>query len=690
MKILSIIAGVLFATTTLAQVHEVLWCGQPAAQEKLFNRRPHIDQEIFAAEQELDAYTQAYGDDRSGGDPIYTIPVVFHIIHNNGVENITDEQVRNAVDIMTRDFRKQNADISTVVEAFQDITADCHIEFKLATRDPQGNCHTGINRVVSNLTYDGYNDEMKQLSYWPRSKYLNIWVCNDIDGAAGFSNYPSSVSASWEAFLDGIVVRYDYVGAIGASSEGRSRTLTHEAGHWLNLRHLWGNSNSPGDPNNCGMSDDVADTPQTIGHTSCALGASTCDGTLDNVQNYMEYSYCSNMFTNGQRARMRAALTSTVAQRNQLITESNLIATGVLNPPLCLASFGSNKKTACVGEDVNFSDLSYNAITSWSWNFGDGSTLEGTNPDVHKNPVHQYENPGTYSVSLTVGNGTSTLSTTVQSFITVLEPGMIDYNFSEGFEGEWPNQFFTIDNQDNALTYEITPTASFSGSKSLKLRNHGNTVVGNKDILYTATFDLSNATNPQLSYKWAYTNKTTTTNDQLIISFSGDCGAVWDVRRIREAQSNLLTAAATNSQFTPANTDQWNGESLSIGFPTWQTDRFQARFEFIGRGGNNFYLDDINLTADFAVGVKEIKPLYALGVYPNPSSNNMTLDLILENSDDISATLYNAMGQVCENIYSGHLPSGKHLFNLEKQAAGLYNVVIKKGAHVGVQKVIFE
>lgn len=690
MKILSVLAGVLITTTALAQVNEVYWCGQYAAQQKLFESRPGLSDEARAAEEELTAYTRWYESEREGDEQIYTIPVVFHIIHNNGPENISDEQVYNAIEIMTRDFRKQNADINFVQPEFQGITADCHIEFKLATRDPQGNCHSGINRVQSTLTYDGGNHAMKQLINWPRSKYLNIWVCHDAGDAAGFSNYPSSVASSWEAYLDGIVVRYDYVGSIGESNETRSRTLTHEAGHWLNLRHLWGNSNEPGDPNNCNLSDDVADTPPTIGHTSCILRAHTCDGTLDNVQNYMEYSYCSNMFTMGQRARMRAALTSSVASRNQLITQQNLIATGVINPPLCSAKFISDKKTVCAGEEVTFMDKSYHGIIAWSWNFGDGVILEGNDPNIHKNPTHVYQTPGYYSVTLTVTNGTDSETVTYDQYIRVQEPGQIDYNFYESFEGAWPNEYFTVDNQDNGITFEITPTAAYSGSKSLKLRNHGNTNIGNKDVLYTAIFDLSNVTNAQLSYKWAYTNKIPSTNDQLIISFSGDCGNTWDIRRTRDGLSNLMTAQPTNAQFTPTSTDQWSGEILSIGFDHWLTDRFQARFEFEGRGGNNFYLDDINITGDFPVGVKEIKPLYALGVYPNPSQGDMTLELLMENSDHVAIDLYNTVGQAVENIWTGHLSGGKHVFQMQHQAAGLYTIVIKKGEHIGIQKVIFE
>jgi len=243
-------------------------------------------------------------------------------------------------------------------------------------------------------------------------------------------------------------------------------------------------------------------------------------------------------------------------------------------------------------------------VTGWTWNFGDGSTLQGSNPAIHKNPEHTYTTPGTYTVSLTVTNGVNSLNASYSNYITIHDRGMIGENFAEGFEGQWPNQNFSIDNQLGDLTFEVTPTAFFSGSKSLKLRNHGNNISGNIDALYTATFDLNNAANAQLSYKWAYTGKTTITNDQLIISFSGDCGETWQVRRMREAQSNLMTAAPINSQFTPASTDQWNNESLSIATqslsiatPGWLTDGFQARFEFVGKGGNNFYLDDMVITS---------------------------------------------------------------------------------------------
>ncbi|MFN9799240.1 MAG: collagenase, partial [Bacteroidota bacterium] len=213
-----------------AQDKPILYCGQPEAWEKLMRRNPSAHDEIERATRELEEWTQAYEANRSGGEQeIYIIPVVFHVIHNNGPENISNDQILNALEILNRDFRMQNTDISLVVDAFQDITADVGIEFRLATKDPQGNCSSGINRIVSELTFQG-DDEMKDLIYWPRNRYMNVWICADAAGAAGYTNLPANVAFSWLAPQDGIVIRSDYVGAIGTSNSTRSRALTHEVG----------------------------------------------------------------------------------------------------------------------------------------------------------------------------------------------------------------------------------------------------------------------------------------------------------------------------------------------------------------------------------------------------------------------------------------------------------------------------
>ena len=416
----------LLAVTLGVAQSDVRYCGQTEATEAFFARFPH-------ARTHASQHTSQPGTRLPDGE-VYVIPLVFHVIHVNGNENISNEQLLNAVDILNRDMRKMNSDTLSINAAFSDLAADSQIEFRLAQKDPNGNCHSGINRVVSSQTFEGDYD-MKQLSNWPRDSYLNIWICADANGAAGYSQLPENVDGPWGQLSDGIVLRHDYCGAIGTSNNTRSRALTHEVGHWLGLPHTWGPGNSPGEPNNCDIDDGINDTPQTLGWTSCPVYGESC-GSEDNVQNYMEYSYCARMYTQGQAEEMQYWVTSNTADRNELWTDANREATGTLSDIsiLCAASFSPTESLVCVGSEVQFEDLSYHSPTSWAWDFGDGNSLSGTTEE-EANPVHVYTEAGVYNVSLTVGNGVDQVSTTVNAAVTVLEAGAIAMPFTEGFEG---------------------------------------------------------------------------------------------------------------------------------------------------------------------------------------------------------------------------------------------------------------
>ena len=184
---------------------------------------------------------------------IYKIPVVFHVLHSEGLENISDEQIYDAMSILNRDYRKQNADTANVHPDFIDFPSDVEIEFVLATKAPYGNCFKGITRTNSPLSYQGDdggsqvgaiiqgNDVYNQS--WAGNKYLNIFVCGEIGGAAGYTYNPGTWNAN--GMTNGIWVLHNYVGSIGTGGIGASRTLTHEVGHWLNLSHPWGGTNNP-------------------------------------------------------------------------------------------------------------------------------------------------------------------------------------------------------------------------------------------------------------------------------------------------------------------------------------------------------------------------------------------------------------------------------------------------------------
>ncbi len=274
--------------------------------------------------------------------------------------------------ILNEDFRKLNADNANTVSAFQGISADTEIEFRLAKKDPNGNCTNGIDRIYSAETNIG--DNGSKINTWPRSKYLNVWVVKTISsGAAGY------FSGWFNAAEDGIMILNSYIGSIGTGNLQKSHALTHEIGHYLNLSHVWGDTNSPGV--DCSGDDNVSDTPPTEGWSTCNLAGATCGSTLDNVQNFMEYSYCSTMFTVGQKNRMHDLLTTTgwegFSERYKLYTTTNLAATGVSLPAvLCQADFSSNSTSSviCAGDSVTYTDNSWNGTPlTWSWTFPGGS-----------------------------------------------------------------------------------------------------------------------------------------------------------------------------------------------------------------------------------------------------------------------------------------------------------------------------
>jgi PKD repeat protein len=256
-----------------ASAQEPFRCGTDAARRSNIANDPHI----LAREAELEGFIRQWIDDhrteRDADTIVLTIPVVFHILHVDGPENISNEQIFDAMEVLNRDYRRLNPDIGTLVPGYEGIAADVRLQFKLATIDPEGNCTNGIDRIRTVETFQG--DNGSKLNQWRRDAYLNIWTVARIEsGAAGYSQYPSGVEGTGFRY-DGVLLLHDYVGRIGTSNESHSRALTHEVGHYLNLQHVWGDNNGGGGapPGSmiatCG-DDQVFDTPPTKGHSDCS------------------------------------------------------------------------------------------------------------------------------------------------------------------------------------------------------------------------------------------------------------------------------------------------------------------------------------------------------------------------------------------------------------------------------------
>jgi PKD repeat protein len=639
---------------------------------------------------------------------VYKIPVVFHVLHMNGVENISDEQILDALAILNRDYRKLNADTATVHPDFAGMPADVEIEFVLATKAPNGTCFSGITRTYNVISYDGSDggDQVDAIvagnnvyqGQWPGNKYMNVFICGEIGGAAGYTYNPSGFAAN--QMKNGIWVLHDYVGSIGTSSVGTSRTLTHEVGHWLNLSHTWGSNNNPGTATSCsGNGDQVQDTPTCIGVSSCALNSNTCSNDnaywgfdiRDNVENYMDYSYCSKMFTQGQRTRMRTALQATNTGRANLWTTANLNAVGANGVLyLCKADFSADKTTICTGDEIAFSDDSYNAVTSWSWTItpSTGWTFSNGTSTSSQNPSIIFDTPGFYNVQLAASDGTLTDSEVKNNFIHVFNTGA-SLPFWEGFESystltNSPNWIVTNSSTNN--TWALETTTGYSGTKCVKIMNFGQGT-GNVDDLISSQIDLSTIPSTgtvTLSFRYAYRKVVSTNYEYLKVFISGDCGTDWIQRKT--IQGNQLSSLTSSSSWKPNTTSEWTTVHMTNVTSAYFTDKFRVLFRFEGEGGNNIYLDDINLYSgspsnDIVNSVTELSLISHLELYPNPADDELNVSFDLPNADDLNITIIDLSGKKIQK----HLIKGKEgknlvMMNTQELAAGMYQVLISSSA----------
>jgi len=706
-QLLNIILAVSFSSTSIdsaaQQVHPfsgepLKHCGLTEATEELYKQYPHLkaEVEVFENQQNNQTVTPKTGLQTNQLPPVYKIPVVFHVLHNYGPENIPDANVQDAVRILNELFRKQNSDISQAAFAFQGIAGDAEVEFELAKLDPNGNCTNGIDRVVTYKTYkagDGQNgSNVSKINMWPRDKYLNIYSVNNINnGAAGYT-YPLAYLAA-NPSIDGIIIRYDYVGALSPSSALTSRSLAHEVGHWFNLAHTWGNTNQPGIL--CG-DDGVTDTPVTKGWTSCNLTSNdVCNpGIEENVENIMEYSYCDKMFTQGQCTRMRTALQGSTAQRNNLWTTANLAVTGVSTPAvLCKADFTTNKKIICAGAAVTFTDLSGSVTpTSWQWDFDNNSTVDAT----IKNPTYTFTVPGTYSVTLTVSDGTTTKSITQPSLIIVLGNSATAYvPFSESFEnGSFPysDSYVTSYNTLAATSWNRVTTAGYTGTASLKLDNHASTI-GDVDEFITPAIDMSSITSPTMSFKVAYKRRSSTdTLDRLRVLTSTNCGISWVQKYYKDFSTLPTVTAVSANAFTPASTSEWRQETLNIA-STAGASELRFKFEFAGHGvGNNIYIDDININGTLSVE-EEFESAFGLTIFPNPFNENTTISFNIRDKYTVAVGLYDMIGKEIISISNDtELAPGSYSLPLNKGnlKPGIYFVKLEIEGYSAVKKMIVQ
>ncbi len=578
----------------------------------------------------------------------FRIPVVVHVVHDDGTENISDAQVRNGIEILTRNWRKQNPDTTQIVAQFKPIAADMEVEFELARLDPDGQCTSGINRVRSALTTSG-SHAVKELIHWPRDRYLNIYVVRNAAGLAGHALMPFQADSIPQK--DGIVIQGSYVGNIGTSNDVRSMVLSHEVGHYLDLYHIWGGNNVPefyylpvGQQANCAVGDEVEDTPATIGWSTCNLNATSCDGVVDNVQNFMDYAYCGRMFTEGQKERVHAALNSATAQRNNLWTLQTLESTGLDVPAtLCQADF-TGRRIWCVGEEVALTDASYHDPIEWTWDVGNGT------PPTGPVPTFTYASPGVYDVTLSVGNGSNTVTTTKPRFLHVLPATGQPAPYFEGFEGITDitaSSVFTECDDDPCI--ELAAVAA-TGSGLVRIPNNGSPA-GRTYALTTPRLDLTGIAQPVVRFKYAFAQRDTTDTDRMLVRISRDCGKTWLLRRTFLPDDIATVASTMQGAFVPGPGD-WTHVPAIVIPANYATDNLLVRIEFISGGGNDLYIDDINIDSGTIIGIDEHEQA-RWQLAPNPTGDAFRIEGPMEWQDVVIFSVIGEHIRTMRNVPSG-------------------------------------
>jgi PKD repeat protein len=382
---------------------------------------------------------------------------------------------------------------------------------------------------------------------------------------------------------------------------------------------------------------------------------------------------------------MQAALNSSTGGRNNLSTSGNLAFNGVNEPEImCQAEFSADRQVVCPGETVTFSDYSYHAPSGWDWTFQGGSPATSTN----QNPVVTYNTPGTYEVVLTATDGTNNATQTKTSYITVLENSS-NLPFTEGFEGysTLPSSPWAIKNP-TGNGFILENSLGHTGQKSVRLNNFGQPS-GRLDNIYSQPIDLSTISdNVTLSFRYAYRKRSSSNDEWLRVFISNNCGEDW-VQRKTIKGDNLSELTATSS-WEPASIDDWTTVHVTNVTSSYWVENFRLRFEFESDGGNNFFLDNINIYQggpenDPILSLNEEGHISEFNVYPNPATDEANVVFSIENAQEASIEIVNAIGQTV-SVNNVNAESGRNLvmLNTSDIQAGVYMVRVTVD---GVQRI---
>jgi len=535
---------------------------------------------------------------------------------------------------------------------------------------------TGIVRVNGDKSGWSFSEdlELKTLSYWPAEDYMNIWVANLLGGFLGFSQFPVSNLEGLEDAIDnrltdGLVIGHQYFGSVEKDPNAfleapwnLGRTTTHEVGHFLGLRHVWGDGG-------CSVDDFVDDTPNQSKETIGCVTSKTSCGSPDMFQNYLDYTddECMNIFTLGQKERMRivlassprrASLTTSPALNDpviaafdlgikEIIEPVNSICTPNVTPTLQLRNYGVEKifkvtiQLSIDGSliEVKTEDLSLDTLEVYTMAFNTvATTIAG--------PV-DYEFKILFVNDTIDGNPQNNIAVN-----NVFVSEFLELPSFENFDGL--PQGWEIQDPDEGFPWELTQCPSWTADNNgifLAFRN--NTKIGEEDMLILPVVNLAGKTNAYLHFDMSYAYTEGADRDGLRIGISTDCGISFDQIIYDRSGSALATSETTDLSFIPASRLDWHHEVINLS-SFLGIENLKISFIGTNGNGNNIYLDNISIQTEKShnVGIKGIRSPYLAFC-----ADTVTPLITIENlgSEEINDLVmeFNLNGQAGSKIFTG-------------------------------------